>query len=145
MKLVTYLLTHLRSSSSIRQEGHTTQIIYNRKDWIEFQYILKSMGTNTNRFLWGIVELVLEEYDKKEHSLDKFIPEPENKKTFDIEKQSLDDAIEWLKTIQSEDILYDIEYKCNVIRSLALAKRRGEPVESLHQGNLQYFRSKYGQ
>jgi len=58
-----------------KYEGATTQLVYNKKDWKKFQHILSFEGTNTNRLFWGVVELVLEQYDQKEHSLDKYLSE----------------------------------------------------------------------
>jgi hypothetical protein len=78
--ILTYLLTYLRNNNNNnkrKQEGHTTQIVYSKQDWLKFQHILSFEGTNTNRFLWTVVEVVLEQYDQKEHSLDKYLSELE--------------------------------------------------------------------
>jgi hypothetical protein len=80
--ILTYLLTYLRNNNNNNnnkriQEGHTTQIVYNKQDWKKFQHILSFEGTNTNRFLWAVVQVVLEQFDQKEHSLDKYLSELE--------------------------------------------------------------------
>ncbi len=77
--LITYLLTYLHNNNNNnkRPETHTTQIIYKREDWIKFKHILEFEGTNPNRIFWTVVEMVLEQYDMKEHSLDKFLDEIE--------------------------------------------------------------------
>jgi len=80
--ILTYLLTYLRNNNNNnnnkrKQEGHTTQIVYSKEDWLKFKHILAFEGTNTNRFLWTVVEVVLEQFDQKEHSLDKYLSELE--------------------------------------------------------------------
>lgn len=78
--ILTYLLTYLRNpttTTTTTTEGHTTQLVYNKKDWKKFQHILSFEGTNTNRFLWCVVQVVLEQFDQKEHSLDKYLAEIE--------------------------------------------------------------------
>jgi hypothetical protein len=83
--ILTYVLTYLRNNNNNNNnnntnntiQGHTTQLVYNKKDWKKFQHILSFESTNTNRFFWGIVELVLEQFDQKEHSLDKYLSEIE--------------------------------------------------------------------
>jgi len=79
--LLTYLLTSLRNNNNNnnkrKQEGHTTQIVYSKKDWQKFKDILEYEGTNTSRLLWRVVELVLEQFDQKENSLDKYLSEIE--------------------------------------------------------------------
>lgn len=72
--LITYLLTYLHSNNNKRkQEGHTSQIIYNKEEWMKFQHILDFEGTNSSRVFWAVVEIILEQFDQKEHSLDKFL------------------------------------------------------------------------
>ena len=79
--ILTYLLTYLRNNNNNNNkktiQGHTTQIVYNKEQWLKFKHILSFEGTNTSRFLWSIVEIVLEEFDQKEHSLDKYLSEIE--------------------------------------------------------------------
>ena len=138
--LLAYLLK--LNNNKNKTEGNTTQIVYDKEKWKKFKHILDFQGTTPSKLFWNVLEIILNEYDQKEHSLDKFIPH-ENKLVFDINKP-IDDNILWLQTIDSDDILYDIERKCRIIRTLALAKRNGASIESLHQGNLQYFEQKYG-
>lgn len=77
--LLAYLLTYLRNNNNNKRklEGHTTQIVYSKKDWQKFKHILEFEGTNTSRLFWGVVELILEQFDQKEHSLDKYLSEIE--------------------------------------------------------------------
>ena len=105
--LVTYLLTYLRNNNNNnnnkrKQEGHTTQIIYNKEDWMKFKHILDYEATNPNRVFWSVVEIVLEQFDQKEHSLDKFLSdveivtptiltEPESVMKY-MKQQSIDDV-----------------------------------------------------
>jgi len=102
--LITYLLTYLRNSSSSKRqiEGHTTQLIYNRDDWLKFKHILDFEGTNPNRLFWVVVELIIEQFDQKEHSLDKYLTES------DIVKPSIDTdpvkILKYLQTLQMDDV-----------------------------------------
>jgi len=101
--ILTYLLTYLRNNNNNnnkrRPETHTTQIIYKREDWLKFKHILEFQGTNPNRIFWAVVELVLEQYDMKEHSLDKFLEELELAlPTIDTEPHKV------LKFLQSKSI-----------------------------------------
>ena len=80
--ILAYLLAYLRNNNNNnnnnkynKYEGTTTQIVYNKKDWKKFQHILSFEGTNPNRLVWALVEIILEEFDQKEHSLDKFLSE----------------------------------------------------------------------
>jgi len=79
--ILTYLLTYLRNNNNNNNnktiQGHTTQLVYDKKSWKKFQHILSFEGTNTNRFFWAVVEIVLEQFDQKEHSLDKYLSEIE--------------------------------------------------------------------
>ncbi len=81
--ILTYLLTYLRNTTTtnnltkLKIEGHTTQLIYNKDDWLKFKHILSFQGTNPNRLFWAVCEIILEQYDQKEHSLDKFLSEIE--------------------------------------------------------------------
>ena len=83
--ILTYLLTYLRNNNNNnnnnnnlkKPESHTSLIIYKREDWIKFKHIIEFQGTNPNRIFWAVVDLVLEQYDMKEHSLDKFLEELE--------------------------------------------------------------------
>lgn len=79
--ILTYLLTYLRNNNNnnnkTKHEGHTTQLIYNHEKWLRFKSILSFEGTNPNRFLWSVVEIAVDEFDQKEHSLDKYLSDPE--------------------------------------------------------------------
>lgn len=80
--LITYLLTYLRNNNNnnnnkVKPTGHTSLIIYNRDDWIKFKHILEFEGTNPNRLFLAVINIVLEQFDMKEHTLDKFLEEIE--------------------------------------------------------------------
>jgi len=99
--LITYLLTYLRNSNNNKRkiEGHTTQLVYNKEDWLKFKHILDFEGTNPNRLFWLVVELVIEQFDQKEHSLDKYLTES------DVIKPAIDaDPTKILKYLQSLSI-----------------------------------------
>lgn len=103
--ILTYLLTYLRNNNKINpnynriQEGHTTQIIYKKEDWLKFKHILDFENTNPNRMFWALVEMVLEQYDMKEHSLDKFVEE------FELMTPNIDTSPEIiLKFLKSKSI-----------------------------------------
>jgi len=103
--LVTYLLTYLRNNNNnnkTKQEGHTSLIIYSKDEWMKFKHIMDFEGTNPNRLFWSVVQIILEQFDQKEHSLDKFLDdveiatptiltEPEKTLQY-MKKQSLDDV-----------------------------------------------------
>ena len=117
--LVTYLLTYLRNNNNNnnkrKQEGHTTQIIYNKEDWMKFKHILDYEATNPNRVFWSVVEIVLEQFDQKEHSLDKFLGEvelamptieTESEKVMQyMKKQSIED-VKKLEEIFTRNLIY---------------------------------------
>ncbi len=104
--ILTYLLTYLRNNNNNnnkrRPETHTTQIIYKREDWLKFKHILEFQGTNPNRIFWAVVELVLEQYDMKEHSLDKYLEELELAlPTIDTDPQKV---LKFLQSKSMEDV-----------------------------------------
>ena len=103
--LLTHLLTYLRNNNNnnkTKQEGHTSLIIYSKDEWMKFKHIMDFEGTNSNRLFWSVVQIILEQFDQKEHSLDKFLDdveiatptiltEPEKTLQY-MKKQSLDDV-----------------------------------------------------
>jgi len=101
--LLTHLLTYLRNNNNkTKQEGHTSLIIYSKDEWMKFKHIMDFEGTNPNRLFWSVVQIILEQFDQKEHSLDKFLDdveiatptiltEPEKTLQY-MKKQSLDDV-----------------------------------------------------
>ncbi len=44
---------------------------------MKFKHILDYEATNPNRIFWSVVEIILEQFDQKEHSLDKFLEDVE--------------------------------------------------------------------
>jgi len=118
--LVTYLLTYLRNNNNNnkrKQEGHTTQIIYNKEDWMKFKHILDYEATNPNRIFWSVVEIILEQFDQKEHSLDKFLEEVElATPNIDTEPEKV---LKYLQTISIEKVK---EYEETFTRNLVYAR-----------------------
>lgn len=113
--LLTYLLTYLRNNNKIKQEGHTTLIIYDKNDWKKFRHILDFEGTNPNRLFWCVVGIVLEQFDQKEHSLDKFLSEIElliptiesdPEKTLEYMRTKSIDEVKKLEEIFSRNLIY---------------------------------------
>lgn len=107
--LLTYLLTYLRNNNNnntlikkTRIEGHTTQIIYGQEKWLKFKHILSFEGTNPNRLFWQVVEVTLDQYDQKEHSLDKYLEES------DIIKPNIDadpkKILKFLQTLKMDEV-----------------------------------------
>jgi len=110
--ILTYLLTYLRNNNNnnnnnnrikkIVHESHTTQIIYNKEKWLKFKHILDFEGTNPNRLFWCVVDLVLEQFDQKEHSLDKYLEDA------DIMKPSIDadpkKVLKFLQTLTMDEV-----------------------------------------
>jgi len=93
---LTFLLSRVDRNKNKNQDGITSQIVYDKEKWIEFKHILDYEGTNTSRLIWSVVESVLEEYDQKEHSLDKYLSETE------LVTPSIDtDPLKVLKYLQS--------------------------------------------
>lgn len=80
--LLAYLLTYLRNNNNNnnnkrKQEGHTSLIIYSKEKWMRFKHIMDYEDTNPNRLFWSVIDIVLEQFDQKEHSLDKFLDDVE--------------------------------------------------------------------
>jgi len=76
--ILAYLLTYLRNNNNNKnQEGHTSLIIYSKEKWMKFKHIMDYEHTNPNRMFWAVIDIVLEQFDQKEHSLDKFLEEVE--------------------------------------------------------------------
>lgn len=102
--ILTYLLTYLRNTTTTTTtiQGHTTQLIYNKDDWLKFKHILSFEGTNPNRLFWKVVEIVLEQFDQKEHSLDKYLIESDIiKPTIDADPQKI---LKFLQTLPPDEI-----------------------------------------
>ncbi len=109
--LLTYLITYLRNENKSNNnniinkkniEGHTTQLIYKKDDWLKFKHILDFQGTNPNRIFWSVVEIVLQQFDQKEHSLDKFLEEIElTTPNIDTEPEKV---LKYLQTLPMEKV-----------------------------------------
>jgi len=105
--ILTYLLTYLRKKNKkITIEGHTTQLIYNKEDWLKFKHILSFEGTNPNRLFWELVEVVIAQFDQKEHTLDKYLSES------DVIKPNIDaESLKVLKYLQTLPLEIQKEYE----------------------------------
>ncbi len=105
--LLTYLLTYLRNNNNNNikkniHQSHTTLIIYDKEKWLKFKHILDFETTNPNRLFWSVVNLVLEQFDQKEFSLDKYLEES------DIIKPNIDTdpkkILKFLQTLKMDEV-----------------------------------------
>ena len=72
-QLLTYLLNRVNQNKNKKTEGHTSLLVYNKEEWLKFKHILSFESTNPNRVFWKVVNTVLEQFDLKDHSLDKLL------------------------------------------------------------------------
>jgi len=136
--ILTYLLTYLRNNNNNNNtiEGHTTQLIYNKKDWLKFKHILSFEGTNPNRLFWQLVKIVLEQFDQKEYTLDKYLSES------DVIKPSIDgDPLKILKYLQTLPIEIQKEYEEKFMRNYTYIKALTQGEKELD--NYPYLWRKY--
>jgi len=135
--ILTYLLTYLRNKNNNNTiEGHTTQLIYNKEDWMKFKHILSFEGTNPNRLFWQLVEVVLEQFDQKEHTLDKYLSES------DVIKPSIDgDPLKILKYLQTLPLEIQKEYEEKFMRNYTYIKALTQGEKQLD--NYPYLWRKY--
>lgn len=109
--LVTYLLTYLHNNNNNNNniikspESHTSFLVYDKKKWIEFKHILAVEGTNYNRLFWCVAEIILEQFDKKENTLDKFLDELETvQPMIDAEPEKVLKYLQSLKMDQVKEL-----------------------------------------
>jgi len=137
--ILTYLLTYLRNKNNNNNktiEGHTTQLIYNKEDWLKFKHILSFEGTNPNRLFWQLVEVILEQFDQKEHTLDKYLSES------DVIKPSIDgDPLKILKYLQTLPLEIQKEYEEKFMRNYTYIKALTQGEKELD--NYLYLWRKY--
>lgn len=134
--ILTYLLTYLRNKNNNTIEGHTTQLIYNKEDWMKFKHILSFEGTNPNRLFWQLVEVVLEQFDQKEHTLDKYLSES------DVIKPSIDgDPLKILKYLQTLPLEIQKEYEEKFMHNYTYIKALTQGEKQLD--NYPYLWRKY--
>jgi len=74
--ITTYILTHLRNTKYNTIQGHTTLLIYNKEQWKRFKSILSIEEATISKFLWSVVDMVVDQFDKKGSTLDSFLTEP---------------------------------------------------------------------
>lgn len=77
--LYTYIHTyiHIGKEKKRKRESSTNLSIYNTKQYTQFRRILEINDDNVSSFLGDIIEIILEQYDLKAHSLDKYLDEIE--------------------------------------------------------------------
>ncbi len=78
--LYTYIHTYIhtrREEKKRKSEANTTLTIYSKENYKKFRQILDINDDNVSSFLADVMEIVLEQYDLKAHSLDKFLNELE--------------------------------------------------------------------
>ncbi len=76
--LYTYIHTYIhieKERKKRKSKRHTNLSIYNEEDFKKFRQILELNDDNVSSFLGDVIEIILEQYDVKEHSLDKYLTE----------------------------------------------------------------------
>jgi len=76
--LYTYIHTYIRirkEKKERKHEGNTTLSIYSKEDYKKFRQILVVNDDNVSSFLDDVIQIILEQYDLKAHSLDKYLDE----------------------------------------------------------------------
>jgi len=76
--LYTYIHTYIhieKERKKRKSKRHTNLSIYNEEDFKKFRQILDLNDDNVSSFLGDVIEIILEQYDVKEHSLDKYLTE----------------------------------------------------------------------
>ena len=61
--ITTYILTHLRNTKYNTMQGHTTLLIYDRERWKRFKSILSMEDVTASKFLWSVVDMVVDQFD----------------------------------------------------------------------------------
>jgi len=78
--LYTYIHTYIHTKKEKKKrksERNTTLSIYNKENFTKFQQILNANDDNVSTFLDDVIQIILEQYDLTEHSLDKYLDEIE--------------------------------------------------------------------
>ena len=73
----TYIHTEKEKKKKKKSERNTTLSIYNSTNFLKFKQILEMNDDNVSSFLDDTMMIILEQYDLKEHSLDKFLEDME--------------------------------------------------------------------
>ncbi len=73
----TYIHTRREEKKKRKSEANTTLTIYSKENYKKFRQILDINDDNVSSFLDNVIEIILEQYDLKAHSLDKFLDELE--------------------------------------------------------------------
>jgi len=96
--LYTYIHTyiHIGKEKERKRESATNLSIYNIEQYSQFRRILEVNDDNVSSFLADVIQIILEQYDLKEHSLDKYLDES------DTIKPNIDaDPLKILKYLQT--------------------------------------------
>lgn len=78
--LYTYIHTYIHTKKEKKRrksEGNTTLSIYSKEDYKKFRQILDVNDDSVSSFLDDVIQIILEQYDLKAHSLDKYLDEIE--------------------------------------------------------------------
>jgi len=78
--LYTYIHTYIHTKQEKKKrksEGNTTLSIYSKDDYKKFRQILDVNDDSVSSFLDDVMQIILEQYDLKAHSLDKYLDEIE--------------------------------------------------------------------
>ena len=76
----THTINKERKEKKRKAQRNTTLVIYDDEDYKKFKHILELNNDNVSSFLADVIQIILEQYDVKEHSLDKYLEENESLK-----------------------------------------------------------------
>jgi len=136
--LYTYIHTyiHIGKERKRKRESATNLSIYNTEQYSQFRRILEVNDDNVSSFLADIIEIILEQYDLKEHSLDKYLNE------LDIIKPNIDaDPLKVLQYLQTLTPEIQKEYEEKFMRNYTYIKALTQGEKELD--NYPYLWRKY--
>lgn len=129
--IVTYLLTYLRNAKRqyTTTQSHTTQLIYDKETWKKFKSFCMFEGTNPNKLLWAVVDLVVKNFDNEKHTLDNFIGKIKNTPKIDAPEK---DILEYLENL-APDKLKEFSEKSYRLYIYSQAIADGQPLDNYIQ------------
>jgi len=136
--LYTYIHTyiHIGKEKERKRESATNLSIYNIEQYSQFRRILEVNDDNVSSFLADVIQIILEQYDLKEHSLDKYLEES------DIVKPNIDaDPLKILKYLQTLPQEIQKEYEEKFMRNYTYIKALTQGEKELD--NYPYLWRKY--
>jgi len=136
--LYTYIHTyiHIGKEKERKRESATNLSIYNIEQYSQFRRILEVNDDNVSSFLADIIEIILEQYDLKEHGLDKYLEES------DTVKPNIDaDPLKILKYLQTLPREIQKEYEEKFMRNYTYIKALTQGEKELD--NYPYLWRKY--